>query len=65
MSKQRDQLRQEAQQSRERIVAAVGELGDVATETKGDVLASAKRALPIVGGVIAALVLVRLGRRGW
>jgi hypothetical protein len=61
---EKDRLRQEADQSRQRLVATVGELSTAARATKDEAVATAKRYAPIAGSAFAGLVLLRvLGRR--
>ncbi len=62
MSVPRSQLRQEAKASRERIVATVHEMRDVAEQTRDDAVATAKRNAPLVAGGFALLVLARITR---
>ncbi len=66
MSKaERERLRLEAEASKKRIVATVGEFGNVARATKDEAIASVKRYAPIAGGAAAGLALLKLfGGRG-
>ncbi len=57
---EKERLRREADASRERIVATVGEFGAAARATKDDAVASAKRYAPIAGGVAAGLALLKI-----
>jgi hypothetical protein len=61
---ERQRLRREADASRERIVAAVGEFSDVARETKQEAITTAKRYAPIAGGAVAGLALLMMASRG-
>lgn len=66
MSKgERERLRREADASRQRIVATVGEFGTAARATKDDAIAAVKRYAPIAGGAAAGLALLKVlaGRR--
>lgn len=66
MSKgEKERLRREADASRERIVATVGEFGAAARATKDEAVASVKRYAPIAGGAAAGLALLKIvgGRR--
>lgn len=60
MSKaERERLKREAEASKQRLVATVGEFGTVARETKAEAVASAKRLVPVAGGAVAGLVLLK------
>ncbi len=62
---EKERLRREADASRERIVATVGEFSTAARATKDEAVASVKRFAPIAGGVAAGLALLKIvGRRG-
>ena len=59
MSKgEKERLRREADASRERIVATVGEFSAAARATRDEAIASAKRYAPIAGGVAVGLALL-------
>ena len=61
MSKaERERLKREADASRERIVATVGEFSSVARATRDEAVASVKRYAPIAGGVAAGLALLKI-----
>ena len=63
---ERERLRREADASRERLVATVGEFGTVARDTKTEAVNSFKRYAPVAGGAAVGLVLLKvvgLGRR--
>jgi hypothetical protein len=62
---ERERLRREAEASRERIVATVGEFATAARATKDEAVASVKRYAPIAGGAAAGLALLKIvrGRR--
>jgi hypothetical protein len=61
---ERQRLRQEADASRERIVATVGEFSDVARDTKAEAVATLKRYAPIAAGAAAGLALLKLATGG-
>ncbi len=61
---ERQRLRQEADASRERIVATVGEFSDVARDTKAEAVARLKRYAPIAAGAAAGLALLKLATGG-
>jgi hypothetical protein len=62
---ERERLRLEAEASRKRLVATVGEFSTVARDTKDEAVASAKRYAPIAGGAAIGLVLLKIaGGRG-
>ena len=64
MSARTDQLRREAKESRERLVATVGQLGGAVDAVKDEITVKARRYAPIAAGSVAGLVLLRaLGRR--
>jgi hypothetical protein len=50
---ERQRLRREADASRERLVATVGEFSDVARETRKEAIATAKKYAPIAAGAAA------------
>ncbi len=58
-------LRREADASRERLVATVGEFGTVARDTKTEAVNSFKRYAPVAGGAAVGLALLKIvtGRR--
>ncbi len=61
----KERLRREADASRERIVATVGEFSAVARATRDEALATAKKYAPIAGGAAAGLALLKIfGGRG-
>ncbi len=62
--REKERLRREADEARQRLVATVGELGTVARETRAEAVATVKRFAPAAGGTVAGLFLLRLlGRR--
>ena len=65
MSKaERQRLRREADASKNRLVATVGEFSDVARATKQEAIATAKRYAPIAAGAAAGLALLKMASRG-
>jgi hypothetical protein len=61
MSKaERQRLRREADASRERLVATVGEFSDVARDTKREAVATLKKYAPIAAGTAAGLALLKM-----
>ncbi len=65
MSKsERERLRREADASRERIVATVGEFSTVARATRDEALASVKRYAPIAGGLAVGIALLKFASGG-
>jgi hypothetical protein len=62
---ERERLRREADASKKRIVATVGEFSSAARATRDEAVASAKRYAPIAGGAAAGLALLKIlgGRR--
>ena len=59
-SKSTEQLRADVEAARVRLVGTVGELGRTIDETKQDLKRRAKKIAPIVGGVVAAAIALRL-----
>jgi hypothetical protein len=57
---ERERLRREADASRERLVATVGEFGTVARDTKEEAVASFKRYAPVAGGAALGLALLKV-----
>jgi len=65
MSKaERQRLRREADASKNRLVATVGEFSDVARETKNEAIATAKKYAPIAAGAVAGLALLVMASGG-
>jgi len=65
MSKaERQRLRREADASKNRLVATVGEFSDVARETKQEAIATGKRYAPIAAGAAAGLALLKMASSG-
>jgi hypothetical protein len=62
---EKERLRREADASRERIVATVGEFSTAAKATKDEAVATVKRYAPFAGGAAAGLALLKIvgGRR--
>jgi hypothetical protein len=58
--KSTEQLRADVEAARVRLVGTVGELGRTIDETKQDLKRRAKKIAPIVGGVVAAAIALRL-----
>ena len=58
--KSTEQLRADVEAARVRLVGTVGELGRTIDETKQDLKRRAKKVAPIVGGVVAAAIALRL-----
>ena len=66
MSKsEKQRLRSEADASRERLIATVGEFSTIARDTKNEAVTTLKRYAPVAGGAAIGLVLLKLsgGRR--
>jgi len=62
---EKQRLRSEADASRERLIATVGEFGTLARDTKNEAITSLKRYAPVAGGAVIGLVLLKLsGGRG-
>ena len=61
---EKQRLRREADASRERLVATVGEFSDVARDTKAEAVATLKRYAPIAAGAAAGLALLKLATGG-
>jgi hypothetical protein len=61
---ERQRLRREADASRERLVATVGEFSGVARDTKAEALATVKRYAPIAAGAAAGLALLKMATSG-
>jgi hypothetical protein len=57
---ERERLRREADASKNRLVATVGEFGTVARETKDEAVATVKRYAPVAGGAAAGLALLKI-----
>jgi hypothetical protein len=57
---EKERLRREADASRERIVATVGEFSTAARATRDEALASVKRFAPIAGGLAIGIALLKL-----
>ena len=57
---ERERLRREADASRERLVATVGEFGTVVHETKDEAIATVKRFAPVAGGAAIGLALLKV-----
>ena len=57
---EKERLRREADASRERIVATVGEFGTAARATKDEAIATVKRYAPFAGGAAAGLALLKV-----
>jgi hypothetical protein len=62
-SKSSTELRTEVEEARARLASTVGELGGAIDETRTRVVSKAKKAAPIVGGVIGSYVLLKIMRR--
>jgi hypothetical protein len=58
--KSTQELRNEVEAARVRLVGTVGELGRTIDETKQDLKRRVKRIAPIVGGAVAAAIALRL-----
>jgi hypothetical protein len=61
---ERQRLRREADASKDRLVATVGEFSDVARETKAEAIAKAKKYAPIAAGAAAGLALLKMAASG-
>jgi Protein of unknown function (DUF3618) len=57
------ELRAEVEEARARLASTVGELGGAIDETKTRLVAKARKAAPIVGGVVGSYVALKLFRR--
>ena len=65
MSKtERQRLRREADASKDRLVATVGEFSDVARETRREAITTLKKYAPVAGGAVAGLALLKMASRG-
>ena len=62
-SKSSAELRTEVEEARARLASTVGELGGAIDQTRARAIAKAKRAAPIVGGVVGSYVALKLLRR--
>jgi hypothetical protein len=59
-SKSTEELRSDVEAARVRLVGTVGELGRTIDETKQDLKRRARKLAPIVGGVVAGVIALRL-----
>jgi hypothetical protein len=62
-SKSSAELRAEVEEARARQASTVGELGGAIDDTKNRMVAKARKAAPIAGGVVVSYVALKLLRR--
>jgi hypothetical protein len=62
-SKSSAELRGEVEEARARLASTVGELGGAIDETRARVVSRARKAAPVVGGVVGSYVLVKVLRK--
>jgi Protein of unknown function (DUF3618) len=62
-SKSSTELRAEVEEARARLASTVGELGGAIDETRARVVGKAKKAAPVVGGVVGSYLALKLLRK--
>jgi hypothetical protein len=61
--KSSSELRQEVEEARARLASTVGELGGAIDDARARIIAKAKKAAPVVGGVVGSYVAFKLLRK--